>query len=180
MYKIPSVVSRTQLSNTFLGELVQVCIVTRDHRRAIDGLVNMGFGPWAIRTFDSTNLTDRTYRGKPSQYSMRICGAKAGNMSWEIVEPLEGPSIYTEFLDRHGDGVQHFGFNCADGVYEEQLRRLSARGCEMVQSGVYLGKARFHYFETDLDAKLVVEIVSVPKGFTFPEPESWVPGPPPQ
>jgi hypothetical protein len=62
---LPEVISPTELSNSFLGDLVQVCVVTRDHRRTLEGLVRLGFGPWSLRTFDRTNCAEMTYRGRP-------------------------------------------------------------------------------------------------------------------
>jgi len=173
------VFSPSGLSNTFLGDLIQVCTVTRDHRRAIDGMVKLGFGPWTIRTFDGSNLTDRTYRGKPGEFSMKICLADSRNMNWEVIEPLEGPSIYTEFLERHGEGVQHLAFNCGGMAYAERLRYFADRGYQNIQSGLYMGRVRFHYFATENDARTVIEVFDVPPDFVFPVPEAWVPGPPP-
>jgi hypothetical protein len=176
---LPTVISPTNLSNTFLGDLIQVCTVTRDHRRAIDGMIKLGFGPWTIRTFDRSNLTDMIYRGRPARFSMKICLADSRNMNWEVIEPIEGPSIYTEFLERHGEGVQHLAFNCSGIAYAERLRYFADRGYETIQSGLYMGRVRFHYFATEADARTIFEVFDVPTDFVFPAPEAWVPGPPP-
>ncbi len=176
---LPTVISRTELSNTFLGDLIQVCVVTRDHRKTIDGLIKLGFGPWAVRTWDNTNLTETTFRGKPGQFSMKICLANSRNMMWEVIEPIAGPSIYTEFLDRHGEGVQHLTFNCAGTPYEERVQSFVQRGYQVIQSDIYLGKLRFHYFATEDDARTVFEIFSLPRGSALPPPEEWIPGPSP-
>ncbi|MGH3641722.1 MAG: hypothetical protein ACRDUX_22140 [Mycobacterium sp.] len=45
----PSVVSATRLSNSFLGELIEICFVTADYRRTMAGLVRLGIGPWLLR-----------------------------------------------------------------------------------------------------------------------------------
>jgi len=41
----PSVVSATQLSNGFLGKLIEICFVTADYRKTMEGLVRLGIGP---------------------------------------------------------------------------------------------------------------------------------------
>ncbi len=47
----PAVISETRLSNSFLGKLIEVCIVTADYRRTIEGLVRLGIGPWMVYTW---------------------------------------------------------------------------------------------------------------------------------
>ena len=90
---LPAVVSATELSNSFLGGLVEVCLVTADHRRTMEGLVRLGIGPWRIYTFDSRTVGERTYRGEPADFGIRVCFADAGGTAMEIMEPLFGPSI---------------------------------------------------------------------------------------
>ena len=34
------------------------------------------------------------------------CEVQPG-LVFELVQPLDGPSIYKEFLEEHGEGVQH-------------------------------------------------------------------------
>jgi glyoxalase/bleomycin resistance protein/dioxygenase superfamily protein len=108
---------------------------------------------------------------------MKLCLADAQNMNWEVVQPLEGRSMYREFLERHGEGIQHIGVDC-DGVpYATKLTLFRERGWEAIQSGVYGGGARFHYFTKDDDLRAVVEVYDVPSGFAFPPVEEWFPGP---
>ena len=115
--------------------------------------------------------------GRPASYSMRLALATAGNMLWEVIQPLEGPSIYQDFLAAHGEGVHHVAFGCEGLPYAERIKAFESRGCKMIQSGV-LGNVSFAYFETEGLISTTVEIYDLPEGFTFPEPEQWVPGPP--
>jgi len=174
---LPTEFRAVNLSNAFLGDVIQICTVTRDHRKAVDGMVKLGFGPWAIRTFDRSNLTHTTYRGRPAQFSMKVCLANSRNMIWEVIEPIEGPSIYTEFLEAHGEGVQHLAFNCNGLAYSERLRYFTDRGYEIIQSGVYMDRVRFHYFATEADTRVVFEVFDIPTDFVFPAAEACVPGP---
>lgn len=63
----PSVVSATELSNSFLGGLIEICLVTRDHQRTMEGLVRLGIGPWRVYTFDSRTVTERRYQGRDAE-----------------------------------------------------------------------------------------------------------------
>jgi hypothetical protein len=179
MRPLPKVLGPTELSNSFLGDFVQVCIVTRDHRKVMAGMVNLGIGPWEVRVFDERMMSKRMYRGRPSNFTMTICHANSRDMNWEIVEPISGPSIYDEFIERHSEGVQHLAFNYGGIDHDERLKHFADRGYASVQSGVLLGSANFEFLETDNDIGTMLEIFSAPPGFTMPPPERWFPAAPP-
>ncbi len=175
---LPQVLGPSTLSNGFLGDMIQVCLVTRDHRRVIEGFVRLGIGPWTIRTVDASNLRG-VYRGEPSDFTARICLANGRNMNWEVIEPLGGRSIYADFLEAHGEGVQHLAFRGEGQDYDERVRMLEARGYEAVQYGEIFGGIRFHYFAAEGDLGTTLEVFTVPAGFVFPAPDAWYPAPPP-
>ena len=175
----PAVIGPAELANSFLGETIQVCVVTRDFRATMEGFVRLGIGPWRVLEFNSSNTERMTYRGKPADYSMKLCLAQSGSTSWEIVQPLKGPSIYWEFLDSHGEGVHHVAFGCNGIAYERRRQEFAARGLECIQSGVYMNQIPYDYYATDGDIHTTVEIYSVPDGFSQ-EPEEWFPARPPE
>jgi methylmalonyl-CoA/ethylmalonyl-CoA epimerase len=60
---VPDVVSATQLSNSFLGNLIEVCFATEDYKRTMEGMVRLGIGPRRVYTFDGSTVSDREYAG---------------------------------------------------------------------------------------------------------------------
>ena len=62
---LPSVVTNETLSNTFLGNVVEFCIVTVDHIKTMEGFCKLCICPWAVYTFSPETVTDQTYRGIP-------------------------------------------------------------------------------------------------------------------
>ena len=179
MTRLPSATGANTLSNSFLGDNIQICVVTRDFRRAMEGLVRAGIGPWRVYTFSPETVTEMTYRGKPARYSMRLGLAFSGAMMWEIVQPLSGPSIYEEFLERHGEGVHHVAFGCNDVPWQARLKAFADHGYAMIQSGKWQGQVPYAYFETEQDTTTTFEIFAIPPDFVMPEPEEWYPAPPP-
>jgi methylmalonyl-CoA/ethylmalonyl-CoA epimerase len=167
------------LSNSFLTDTMQICLVTRDIRRTMDGMARLGIGPWAIYTFDPTTVRDMTFRGRPAEYSMKLALTFNGNMMWEIIQPLTGPSIYTEFLDRHGEGIHHTAFHCGSMGWEERVAEFERRGFAMIQSGLWQGIVPYAYFDTEAATGTAFELFIIPEGVTMPAPEEWYPAPPP-
>lgn len=174
----PKVTSATTLSNSFLGDNIQICVVTRDFRRTMEGLVRAGIGPWRVYTFGPETVTDLTFRGKPASYSMKLCIAFSGTMMWEIVQPVTGPNIYDEFLAKHGEGIHHVAFGCNNMPWAERLKAFTDHGYALIQSGRWLGKCPYAYFETEGDTTTTFEIFDIPADFVMPEPEEWYPAAP--
>lgn len=177
MSQNPVVTGPSSLSNSFLGDTVQVCVVTADAKRTLEGFTALGIGPWRIYTFSPDTVRDQTYMGRPQAYSMRLALATSGNMLWEVIEPLEGPSIYKDFLARHGEGVQHVAQSCGDKPFEQKLADFARCGRMMIQSGCWNG-VRYAYFGTEEYIGTTIEIFDFPPDFVFPEPEAWYPARP--
>jgi len=175
----PAVTGDRTLANSFLTETMQVCVVTRDIYRTMDGMIKLGIGPWAVYTFDSTTVSDMTYRGQPADYAMKLCLAFTGSMMWEIIQPTKGPSIYTEFLERHGEGIHHTAFHCGQMTWAERCAEFERRGCKMVQSGVWQKLVPYAYFATEDLTTTMFELFIIPDGIAMPAPEQWYPAPPP-
>jgi hypothetical protein len=69
------VLSASQLSNHFLGDVIEICIVTRNYQQTMAGLVQLGISPWRVYTFNAETVTEQTYRGQPAEYSIKVCFA---------------------------------------------------------------------------------------------------------
>jgi len=167
----------TYLPNSLFPETVQICIVTKD----LDALVRtyadtLGIGPWWVQQYEPPLLTHRTYRGKPGNYTMRLALAWTGQLNWEIIQPLQGPSIYHDFLEEHGEGLQHVGVFLKDMAtdWADVHRKFGERGFKPIQEGQWQG-AEFCYFETEQAAKTTIEVINRRPGWTRPDPLYWYP-----
>jgi len=175
----PTPTSDITLSNSFLTDTMQICVVTRDIYRTMDGMIRLGIGPWAVYTFDDTTVSEMTYRGGPGDYSMKLCLAFNGSMMWEIIKPIKGPSIYTEFLEKHGEGIHHTAFHCGDMSWQERVEEFEQRGFKKIQSGLWKDLVPYAYFETEEAATTTFELFIIPEGADMPAPEEWYPATPP-
>jgi len=160
--------------------LEQVCVVVRDLDRTIREYVERaGIGPWAVYTYAPPELHNMRVRGQPVEYSMRLALAWTGSIMWEVIEPLEGPSIYREFLDTRGEGMHHVlvQHTCTD--LKAALEAFTRRGCPPLMEGSYKG-TDFAYIETEGPLAMILELVQRPNypGYRRPDPEYWYPSPP--
>jgi methylmalonyl-CoA/ethylmalonyl-CoA epimerase len=175
----PTVLSETLLSNSFLGKLIEVCIVTADHRRTMEGLVRLGIGPWKVYTFDSSTVTEMSYGGEPADYAIKVCFAEMDNVTFEIMQPLRGPTIFDEFLRTHGEGIHHIAFDCEDRPWHERITAFADRGFRLIQSGRFADRNPFAFFDTAGATTTTFETYTFGESFSWPEPEDWFPAAPP-
>lgn len=128
-----------------------------------------GNGPWRCWTYGPEILHGQLYRGQPSRFSVRIA-LNPTMPQFELLQPLEGPSIYHEWIERHGESLHHVA------VYVESLddaiRSIEGSGYELIQCGRGMGvdgDGGFAYFDTQRELGLVLEVVEPPARRREPE-----------
>jgi catechol 2,3-dioxygenase-like lactoylglutathione lyase family enzyme len=127
----------------------QIGIVVRDLRsmvatfRQLFGVEGFQVMEWPIEGVDP----QATYHGEPGNYRLLLAFATVGNTQIEIVQPLEGQNIYSDFLKEHGPGLHHIRLTVPD--FEERAACLEASGIKNIASGtgVHVG-SKWAYFDT--------------------------------
>lgn len=176
---LPTVLSEFAMDNSFLGKIVEVCFVTEDAQRTMEGLVRLGVGPFRVYTFTSETVAQQTYRGEPSPFALTVCFAINDDLTFEIMQPLSGRTVIREFLDQHGEGIHHIAFDCNNAPWEQRLKMFADRGFTPTQSGRWLDQNSFSFFDTEAATTTCFETYHFPDDFIYPEPDRWYPGPPP-
>jgi methylmalonyl-CoA/ethylmalonyl-CoA epimerase len=169
-----------------ITDLSQVCIVVRDLDKTMESLWNtFGIGPWDIyiRDFRSTrdgdSISNMTYYGKPARFSYKMASThnKLGGTAIELIQPVEGDSIHSDFLREHGEGVQHLGWSVVDSeeAFNEATRMLEKGGFPCIMSGRLYNNA-FAYFDTTKVLNTVWEVVYRDPSKNRPAPVRVFPG----
>ncbi|SCK14336.1 Glyoxalase/Bleomycin resistance protein/Dioxygenase superfamily protein [Variovorax sp. HW608] len=134
----------------------------------------VGIGPWAVWT---PKLTNTKIRGKPQHYSLKLALAWTKDFMWEVVQPLEGPSVFREFLDRNGDGVHHVLVDTQDQSFEQIIAEATARGFPPAMEGSWEG-TDFAFLQTEDSLKTTFEVLRRSPDFKGrPEPDYCFPHP---
>ena len=161
------------------GDIVQVCLVTRDHKRTMDGLMKLGIGPWRIHVFDRDTTSDTHYHGQTHWFSAVMGYASSANMMWEVVEPTGGTSIFEDVLARKGEGVHHLGLSLRGLNFDDAIASFAERGFSVAQSGrVWGGDTTFAFVGTFDELGIYLELTDSAPGFKPPDPDAWYPAPP--
>jgi methylmalonyl-CoA/ethylmalonyl-CoA epimerase len=111
----------------------------------------LGIGPWTVFDWESPLVYDRTYKGEKVSTRERIATAQVGNLQLELLQPVEGPSIYRDWILEHGEGLHHMNFSVDD--MEATGVALAGQGFPCMASGKFRatrgGESSFAYFATE-------------------------------
>jgi hypothetical protein len=162
-------------------DLTQVCVVVRDLEATMKSFVELaGIGPWAVYDFAPPDVADIRLRGEPVEATSRIAIAWSGAQMWEIIQPVTGRSIFQEFLDENGEGVQHVLVKHAGREFDDVVAHFEGRGCPAMMTCVFRG-TRFAFLDTRGPLKMILEVFERPPhaveraGRPVSEPSSWYP-----
>ncbi len=126
------------------GSLHHTCWVVNDLEtvaRSMADSLSIQWGVWTIAPDDCTVY------GEDVPYSFRLAVAQVGDANFELIEPLEGHSVYVEHLATKGEGFHH---TCliypSRGAMRDARDELDSQGRVMIQSGDLGEAGEFYYF----------------------------------
>jgi catechol 2,3-dioxygenase-like lactoylglutathione lyase family enzyme len=151
--------------------IAQVGLVVEDLEKAVEAYWRLfGIGPWHFYTYGKPLVKRMSYRGRPVEHKMRVALAWLGPLRIELIQILEGDTVYDEFVKAHGYGVHHFGV-LVDNM-QEALRDAAAAGLEMTMDGSGFGldgDGHYAYLGTEALIGTTLELISRPQRRMPPE-----------
>ena len=118
----------------------QIAFVVPDLERAVHEFdARLSAGPWRGWVFGPQGQ-GREYHGEPAEWTLRLA-LNNQRPQFELIEPLDGPSIHADWLAERGDGFHHVGY---------VVESLTAVTAEMEAAG-HPPIARIHSFGADGD-----------------------------
>jgi catechol 2,3-dioxygenase-like lactoylglutathione lyase family enzyme len=151
--------------------VTQVAIIVKDLDAAVKAYWELfGIGPWHLYTYGKPLVKEMTYHGEPAEYRMRIGLSYLGPTRIELIQPLEGNTVYQDFIEEHGYGVHHFGVLVED--MEAALEKAAAAGLTMTMDGAGFGldgDGHYAYLDTEDALGVTIELIERPQGRVEPE-----------
>lgn len=149
----------------------QVGIVVRDLEAAARRYNHLwDVGPWRVFTYSPTILSSQHYRGRPAAYSMKLA-LNLQQPQIELIQPLQGPTIYHDWLQiRPEGGIHHLAITV--GSLDETVATMAEAGFPAIQDGRGFGvhgDGGFAYFDTEHTLGFVIEAIELPSERREPE-----------
>ncbi len=148
-----------------IGAIEHVAVLVHDLDRAMEHYTNdLGIGPWAVYTLSPDWIRDMTVHGEEQSYVYTLALCSVGPVLYELMESVQGPNIYEEFLNEHGEGLHHLGYFVED--IDAEISKMESRGFSMLQSGRGFGAnddGAYAYFDTERALGCILEALEMPQ-----------------
>jgi hypothetical protein len=101
---------------------------------------------------------------------MRIALTWTNTLCIELIQALEGESIYQEFIEKRGYGLHHLGIVVQDA--DAEIAQAEGAGFAVIQDGSGYGlhgDGHYAYLDTEAQLGVIVELMQPPKVRVSPE-----------
>jgi catechol 2,3-dioxygenase-like lactoylglutathione lyase family enzyme len=154
-----------------LKAIAQIAFVVKDLDKTVEHFSStFGVGPWHFYTYGKPLVKRMTRNGKPCEYRMRVALSSIGDMRIELIEPLEGDTVYAEFVKEHGYGIHHLGVLTDD--MQRSIGEAKEAGMAMTMDGAGFGPdddGHYAYLDTEKLIGTTIELIQRPKRRHPPE-----------
>jgi hypothetical protein len=155
-----------------IARVDQVCFLVEDIDAGIAAYSELfDTAHWRGYRYSPDTLPALGYRGGPGRFSFWVALSDC-DPQIELIQSLEGPSIYTEWIERHGFGFHHVGHFTTNLAADTAA--LTARGMTVSQWGRGYGldgDGGFVYLDSLAQLGVVVELIEIPKRRRAPDRE---------
>jgi len=137
--------------------ITQIGIIVHDIEKTSQAYADF-FGvekPQASWT-DAVDVAQTEYKGESSPARAKLAFFDMGSLQLELIQPDEHKSTWRDYLEEHGEGVQHIAF-VVDGL-KDKVKIMEAGGMSLIQKGEYTG-GRYAYMDTLKDLKVIFELL---------------------
>jgi methylmalonyl-CoA/ethylmalonyl-CoA epimerase len=164
----------------FLAQgVTQVAWVVEDLDKAVEMHHRFfGTGPWHYYLYDRSLLSMMRRNGVDTEFAIDTAVSNAGPTRLEIIQPISGDTVHSEFAAKNGYGkVHHFGLAVESMEASLELARRAGFTVTMEGSGYGLdGDGHFAYLDTEEAFGIILELMVRPKRRRpprkiFPAPE---------
>jgi len=151
--------------------VAQIALVVRNLEETVGEYQRLfGIGDWQFYTYQKPMVKEMSYHGQPAEHSFRIALSYFGDTRVELIEIKEGNSVYKDFIEAHGYGVQHLG-ELVEAM-DEARDQARAAGREMIQDGSGFGldgDGHYAYLDTEDRLGVTIELIQRPHRRHAPE-----------
>lgn len=144
---------------------IQVGVVVRDLEQSMAALTAVfGIGPFRVVECPPPGREQQQfYHGEPARFRTRQAFADLGSIELELIQPLEGVTIWSDFLAEHGPGIHHLRFNVPDHAALSAYLKTKGIGKTQEGAGIRDGTYWVNY-DTENLIGFIIEIMQPAPG----------------
>lgn len=108
-------------------------------------------GPWTINDY----VAPKEAMIVGDAFRLKLMYVKFGDVTIELLQPVEGKSIWADFLKTSGGGLHHIAFKVSD--YKASMDEVKAQGGKLLVSAGF-GNSRWSYWSVP-PSNVIVELM---------------------
>lgn len=142
----------------------QIALLTRDLEKSMQAWIDgLRIGPWRVFRFTDKTVRNLRVGGRlvEEPFEFRIGITHVGDMEIELIQPVRGPMIYEEYLQRRGEGLHHIKEKIPDDQLTKTVDDFHARGVDVTQTGQFVADFHF-YLDTEPKLDFIYELGNCP------------------
>jgi methylmalonyl-CoA/ethylmalonyl-CoA epimerase len=154
---------KVQGEKSIFSRLDHFGLVVRDMDRAVDHFQSLGIGPFQSFRASGLAYKERELMGRPIAPDSNIIDARQsqiGPIRLELIQPVQGESLWKEFLDTKGEGINHLCF-LVDDIEKEEAKLVRGRLRVLYKSRFKNGGGAT-YFDTGEIGGVLLELIQRP------------------
>ena len=155
-----------------IGRVDQLCFLVEDIDRGVAEYSELFPAThWRGYRYAPDTVPALGYRGDPGRFAFWVALSDT-DPQIELIQSLEGPSIYTEWIEQRGLGFHHIG--TFTKTIDADVAALEARGMSVSQWGRGYGldgDGGFAYLDSLEQIGVVLELIEIPKRRRTPDRE---------
>lgn len=137
--------------------VIQVAIAVHDLDAAVQAWSGfLGVAPSRRLVTGTQEEAGTEYRGSTTPARCKLALFELGECTIELMEPVDGPSVWADFLSERGEGIHHIGFQVRG--MDRGIESCEALGFPLIQRGEF-GTGRYAYFGSERQLGTMVELL---------------------
>ncbi len=146
-----------------LGPINHVAMAVKDWEKTARGFASlMGLKTWRKMEIPSAIMEKAEYYGKPAEFVWISAFAKLGDTLIELCQPVSGQTVFADFVNEFGDGMQHVG-DLSHPEPLELVRRYTSQGVKVANYCKIAGIAELFFLDTrEQLGGMFLEVVAPP------------------
>ena len=138
--------------------ITQVAIIVKDIEDSAKRYAALlGVDVPKIGLTDAAETSHIKYKGGDTKARAKLAFFDTGTCRIELIEPVDRPSTWGDFLDQRGEGIHHIAFNVPK--LDQDIALLKTMGMNVVQTGDYTGGC-YTYVEGTATPGVTLELLA--------------------
>lgn len=113
---------------TIFKDIQHIGIVVQDIEKTAKYFTEKLGIPFTVRDMEHSGLL----HGEPMKYKAKIAHAKVGSITLELLQTVEGKTIFEEFLKKNGEGIHHLAVIAPEEL-NTTIEKWQKRGIKALQ-----------------------------------------------